>query len=170
MSLPHIPPIPGVENAELYGTTSVNPDDFEDQRVLIIGKGNSAFETADNLIETASVIHVVGPNWNDRAKRVIVSAGHTAAWSDDWARLVPKRDLVGTLQVLLQSRRLQIASGLPEAANLERELLAFRAKTPAAGAETSDSWRERPHDDRVLAVAVTAWLGERLLPRSGPRR
>jgi cation diffusion facilitator CzcD-associated flavoprotein CzcO len=30
--------------------------------VLIIGKGNSAFETADNLIETASVIHVAGPN------------------------------------------------------------------------------------------------------------
>ena len=36
--------------------------DFVDQRVLIIGKGNSAFETADNLIETAAVIHVAGPN------------------------------------------------------------------------------------------------------------
>jgi thioredoxin reductase len=33
-----------------------------DQRVLIIGKGNSAFETANNLIETAAVIHVAGPN------------------------------------------------------------------------------------------------------------
>jgi Pyridine nucleotide-disulphide oxidoreductase len=30
--------------------------------VLIIGKGNSAFETADNLIETAAVIHVAGPS------------------------------------------------------------------------------------------------------------
>jgi hypothetical protein len=32
-----------------------------DQRVLVIGKGNSGFETADNLIETAAVIHVAGP-------------------------------------------------------------------------------------------------------------
>jgi hypothetical protein len=30
--------------------------------VLIIGKGNSAFETADNLVETAAVIHIAGPH------------------------------------------------------------------------------------------------------------
>jgi isopentenyl diphosphate isomerase/L-lactate dehydrogenase-like FMN-dependent dehydrogenase len=40
----------------------VDPSDFVDARVLIIGKGNSAFETADNLIETAAVIHVAGPS------------------------------------------------------------------------------------------------------------
>lgn len=61
VSKPYIPPIPGIETAELYETVSVNPGDFTDQRVLIIGKGNSAFETADNLIETAAVIHVAGP-------------------------------------------------------------------------------------------------------------
>jgi len=62
VSSPYIPPIPGIETAELYNTVSVNPQDFVDQRVLIIGKGNSAFETANNLIETAAVIHVAGPN------------------------------------------------------------------------------------------------------------
>ena len=62
VSKPYIPPIPGIETAELYTTVSVNPKDFVDQRVLIIGKGNSAFETADNLIPTAAVIHVAGPN------------------------------------------------------------------------------------------------------------
>jgi thioredoxin reductase len=61
VSKPYIPPIPGIETAELYGTMPVDPEDFIDQRVLIIGKGNSAFETADNLIETAAVIHVAGP-------------------------------------------------------------------------------------------------------------
>jgi len=40
----------------------VDPADFTDQRVLILGKGNSAFETADNLIEKAAVIHVAGPD------------------------------------------------------------------------------------------------------------
>jgi thioredoxin reductase/MFS family permease len=58
---PYLPPIPGIETAELYGTVSVDPGDFVDQRVLVIGKGNSGFETADNLIETAAVIHVAGP-------------------------------------------------------------------------------------------------------------
>jgi cation diffusion facilitator CzcD-associated flavoprotein CzcO len=58
---PYLPPIPGIETAELYGTVSVDPADFVDQRVLVIGKGNSGFETADNLIETAAVIHVAGP-------------------------------------------------------------------------------------------------------------
>ena len=96
--------------------------------------------------------------------RVIVTAGHTAGWNDDRARLVPKRDLVGVLQVLLQARRLRVAGQLPEATVLERELLKFRAKTPAAGAETVDSWRERPHDDLVLAVALACWLGEWIGP------
>jgi thioredoxin reductase len=62
VSKPYIPPIPGIETAELYTNVSVNPCDFVNLRVLIIGKGNSAFETADNLIETAAVIHIAGPN------------------------------------------------------------------------------------------------------------
>lgn len=57
----NIPPIPGIETTQQYGDVSVDPDDFTNQRVLIIGKGNSAFETADNLIERAAVIHVAGP-------------------------------------------------------------------------------------------------------------
>lgn len=57
----YIPPIPGAETAERYDTVTVDPADFTDQRVLIVGKGNSALETADNLIETAAVIHVAGP-------------------------------------------------------------------------------------------------------------
>ncbi len=56
------PDIPGFELAEGYDEMSVDPRDFLDQRVLIIGKGNSAFETADNLMETTTVIHVAGPS------------------------------------------------------------------------------------------------------------
>lgn len=58
---PFVPPIPGIDTTELYVDVSTDPDDFTDQRVLIIGKGNSAFETADNLMERAAVIHVIGP-------------------------------------------------------------------------------------------------------------
>ncbi|PSL55926.1 thioredoxin reductase [Saccharothrix carnea] len=61
VSRPYVPPIEGVKHAERYDDVSVDPADFTGQKVLIIGRGNSAFETADNLIETASVIHVAGP-------------------------------------------------------------------------------------------------------------
>ncbi|MEU7140974.1 NAD(P)-binding domain-containing protein [Nocardia sp. NPDC046473] len=62
VSKPYVPEIPGIETAELYTEMSVDPAEFTNQRVLIIGKGNSAFETADNLIENAAVIHVAGPH------------------------------------------------------------------------------------------------------------
>ena len=57
----NVPTIHGIETTERYWDVPVDPDDFIDQRVLIIGKGNSAFETADNLTEHAAVIHVAGP-------------------------------------------------------------------------------------------------------------
>jgi thioredoxin reductase len=59
---PYVPPIPGVELAECYTEVSVDPKDFINQRVLILGKGNSAFETADNLAETAAIIHLASPH------------------------------------------------------------------------------------------------------------
>jgi thioredoxin reductase len=62
VSMPNVPMIPGIETAERYGTAPVDPRDYLNQRVLVIGKGNSGFETANNLIETAAVIHVAGPS------------------------------------------------------------------------------------------------------------
>ena len=56
------PDIPGFELAEGYAEMSVDPRDFLDQKVLVIGKGNSAFETAENLMETTTLIHVAGPS------------------------------------------------------------------------------------------------------------
>lgn len=58
----YAPPIPGLELAESYGTMSTDRQAFIGQRVLILGKGNSAFETADHLIPVASVIHVASPH------------------------------------------------------------------------------------------------------------
>lgn len=62
VSKPWRPSFPGVELCDCYTTVSVRPEDYTNQRVLIIGKGNSAFETADNLMETAASIHVASPH------------------------------------------------------------------------------------------------------------
>jgi hypothetical protein len=77
---------------------------------------------------------------------------------------VPRKELVGVLQVLLQNRRLKIPASLPDADLLIDELLKFRAKVTVASDNTLESWREGPHDDLVLAVGLAAWQSERTLP------
>jgi hypothetical protein len=71
---------------------------------------------------------------------------------------LPKRDLATTLQVLFQTERLKIAEGLPLAEVLMRELLAFRVKINLqTGHDSYGAWRERDHDDLVLAVALACY-------------
>ncbi|MGH1487012.1 MAG: NAD(P)-binding domain-containing protein [Cellvibrionaceae bacterium] len=59
---PLIPEIPGIEMADVYPEMSVDRSLYENKRVLVIGKGNSGFETADHLVSSASLIHVASPN------------------------------------------------------------------------------------------------------------
>jgi len=88
---------------------------------------------------------------------------------------VPKRDLVSTLQVLLQSERLKVAESLREASTLVKELLTFQVKITASAHDTYGVWREGVHDDLVLATAIACWYGERvggstMLPISIPQK
>ncbi len=79
---------------------------------------------------------------------------------------VPKRDLVGVLQVLLQNSRLRVSWKLKLAKILTGEMLNFKVKIDQATAHDSYSaWREQDHDDLLLAVALAAWMGERHRPR-----
>jgi hypothetical protein len=72
---------------------------------------------------------------------------------------VPKRDLVTVTQVLLQNGRLKVASGLPEAETLKKELLNFKVKIdPRTSHDSYEHWREGDHDDLVLAVSMAAWF------------
>jgi hypothetical protein len=57
---PHLPGIPGIEHAETYASASTDPTAYAGKRVLIIGRGHSAFETADNISATARITHTVG--------------------------------------------------------------------------------------------------------------
>ncbi|CAN7940249.1 unnamed protein product, partial [Ixodes pacificus] len=47
VSKPNVPDMPGIEMVTGYEDVSVNLDDFEAKTVMILGRGNSAFETAN---------------------------------------------------------------------------------------------------------------------------
>jgi hypothetical protein len=98
---------------------------------------------------------------------VTITSGHAVTQAEDRSWHVPKKELVTSLQVLMQSRRLQMARSLPDAAMLVRELQNFQVKITAAANETFGVWRDGQHDDLVLAVALASWWGERNPPLDG---
>ncbi|HEX4814191.1 MAG TPA: NAD(P)-binding domain-containing protein [Nonomuraea sp.] len=59
---PHVPDIPGIELATGYEDAPAGGEAYTGQRVLIVGKGNSAFETAQALLPYAAVIHLASPS------------------------------------------------------------------------------------------------------------
>ena len=91
---------------------------------------------------------------------ITITAGHQVTANPDGSRHVPKKDLVGALQVLMQSGRLTFSRKLKEVATLVKELENFKVKITTAANETFGAWREGQHDDLVLAAALAAWIGE----------
>jgi hypothetical protein len=98
---------------------------------------------------------------------VTITGGDTETYDERTWR-VPKRNLVSTLAVLLQSERLRVAQALPEAAILVQELLNFRVKVSLAGHDSYGAgaeWRAGNHDDLVLAAALACWSAEIPVPK-----
>jgi hypothetical protein len=115
-----------------------------------------------------AVVNLLADGLRDQARCLFCPITLTADREDNLGQgssmHVPKQEFVGTLQVLLQTRRLEVARALPDAPLLVKELENFRVKVPARPAEGPESWRDGPHDDLVLAVALAAWVGEQALP------
>jgi len=115
---------------------------------------------------------------------VTIHGGDATTRAEDRGWRVPKRELVGVVQVLLQARRLRVAAELAHAPTLVAEFQNFKAKISLAGHDSfgaGEDWREGNHDDLVLAVALACWFGEHVrvplasvgsyfAPRSPPDR
>lgn len=95
-----------------------------------------------------------------RGLSAIVITGGTQVTSENGFLRVPKRDLVGILQVLMQDRRLKIAAGIPEAKTLVSEMQNFKYKLTDSANDTYAA-REGAHDDIVLSVAIACWSAYR---------
>ncbi|HEY4589978.1 MAG TPA: NAD(P)-binding domain-containing protein [Thermoanaerobaculia bacterium] len=85
---PHVPAIPGVDQVECYADVSVDPEDFANQRVLVIGQGSPAAETADNLIPTAALVHTLSDRAVERIERsqgqLLVSVRRADGGGEEW--------------------------------------------------------------------------------------
>jgi hypothetical protein len=92
----------------------------------------------------------LGHNW---PRAYVITGGRETT-----AEVVPKRELIGKLQTLLQAERLKIADELPLGPVLHKEFLALRVKTTPTGHDSYESARERDHDDIVLSVALGCWF------------
>lgn len=127
-------------------------------------KRREVFLAVDRTGCGAAVCDMLFPVFPDMTAITITGGEHGGRGPNGFT--VPKRDLAGILQVLLQSRRLQVAKELPEAPQLVQELQTFKVKINiATGNESFEAWREKDRDDLVLAVAIAAWLGEQM-PRA----
>ena len=88
---------------------------------------------------------------------VLITGGDTEHTGGGFYR-VPKRNLVSSVQVALQTGSLEIHPDLKLAETLRKELLAFRIKINLTTSHDSyEAWREGDHDDLVLAVALACW-------------
>ena len=87
--------------------------------------------------------------------------GGASVNQDGDVEYVPKRNLVSVVQVALQTDQLKVASALPEAQTLVRELQNFQVKITDAANDTYGAWREGTHDDLVLAVAMALYAGKK---------
>jgi hypothetical protein len=94
--------------------------------------------------------------WGDarRIVPILLTSGAHAHQDEHGYWLVPKKELVGAVQIGLQSRTLKIAPSLPEAKTLLHELTQFQAKITDAANVVTGAWREGQHDDLVLALVL----------------
>lgn len=74
---------------------------------------------------------------------------------------VPKRDLIGAVQVAIQTRRLESSLNTKEVETFFSEMQSYAIKLTDTGHDTYNA-REGKHDDLVLAVALAVHRHSRL--------
>lgn len=132
----------GLESKEQGGGTEMLLD--------VTGTGSSVFEFFEK--EDLRPIQV----W------ITAGSGEIETKPRKWR--IAKLELVGALQVMFNSDKLKVASGLELAPALAEELQNFRLKTPSANGDDLESWRSGKSDDLVFASALATWWANRNIP------
>ncbi|RUS76560.1 hypothetical protein EGW08_015668, partial [Elysia chlorotica] len=146
MSVPNVPDMQGIDLARGYESVSVDPDDFEGKAVLILGRGNAAFEVADCIYGSTSLVHMIGRS------RVRL------AWSTHYVG-----DLRAVNNGLLDTYQLKSLDGLAESAIEQLKLeakgdkiyLSFDAAKSNIDENFDNSAFREPYDMVVRALGFT---------------
>lgn len=137
--------------------------------VAYVRKGMAQLKEADLVVDCTGVGRPVVDMFrhHDVYPVAVTITGGSAQTKDDatgeWH--VPKRALVSTLQILLQSGRLKVAKRIKDADAFKVELLNFKFKV-SQSAHTSFDAKSGEHDDLVMAAALACWRAMRLLSDS----
>ncbi len=95
---------------------------------------------------------------------VLVTNGAGASRGDDGIWHLGKAELVGVIQVGMQTGKLKVATKLPLIATFVEELENFKMRPPALKPDDGEAWREGQFDDLVFAVGIAAWWADREIP------
>jgi hypothetical protein len=128
--------------------------------------GHRVLEEPELLVDATGVGRPVVDLFKERGlryKAITITGGNTVTGVAGGYG-VPKRDLIGALEVPFHSGRLKVAASLRLWETLRAELQTFRRKVSlTTGMDTYEHWRESDHDDLVLAAALACWGAERKL-------
>jgi hypothetical protein len=96
---------------------------------------------------------------------ITITGGDAITWEGRHVK-VPKRELVTSVHVAMQTGRLKFAEELPELQTLIDELGAFDYTISSTGHDTyGNDWRQNAHDDLVLAVSLAVFYAEKMYVR-----
>jgi hypothetical protein len=73
---------------------------------------------------------------------------------------VAKVDLISALSLAVEDGRVKIASTLPEAGQVIHEFQRYARKTPLGTLDQLAQWRDRPEDDMILSLGMSAWYAQ----------
>jgi len=142
------PPILGPENAP---------------RAALVIDGTGVGRAVGDLLKLELAKAIAAGRARCNLREIVITYGHHFEGAPDHSLHVPKKELVSTLQILLQGRRLRMPPDLKHGATLVRELENFKIKIMDAMKEKFESAREGLNDDIVLSCAMAAWTGEQVL-------
>lgn len=88
-----------------------------------------------------------------------ITSGSTPNWKNRREVSIPKKDIISSLQVVFQSKRIKIAYNIKLFEDIKKEFINFKAKTSNVG-RRSFSASGSHHDDIVMSIGLAIWYGE----------
>lgn len=91
---------------------------------------------------------------------ITIVGGKNSRWVSPTDANVCKSDLVSSLQVVFQSKRIKVPSNVKHLELLKQEFLGFRARIKKTGNTTFEAKGSSLHDDIVMSIGLVLWYAE----------